>query len=47
MPGSGSAMPPPLLRESGHQSKIEMFRKAGIHVAESFSEIADMAKRYV
>lgn len=29
------------------KSKIEMFRKAGIHVAESFSDIADIAKRYV
>jgi succinyl-CoA synthetase alpha subunit len=29
------------------RSKIEMFRKAGIHVAESFSDIADIAKRYV
>jgi succinyl-CoA synthetase alpha subunit len=27
------------------KSKIEMFRKAGIHVAESFSEIADIAKQ--
>ncbi|MBN2032024.1 MAG: CoA-binding protein [Deltaproteobacteria bacterium] len=29
------------------KSKIEMFRKAGIHVAESFSEIADIAKEYL
>jgi succinyl-CoA synthetase alpha subunit len=29
------------------RSKIEMFRKAGIHVAESFSDIADIAKRYL
>lgn len=29
------------------KSKIEMFRKAGIHVAESFSDIAEIAKRYV
>jgi succinyl-CoA synthetase alpha subunit len=29
------------------KSKIEMFRKAGIHVAESFSDIVDIAQRYV
>jgi succinyl-CoA synthetase alpha subunit len=29
------------------KSKIEMFRKAGIHVAESFSDIADIAGRYL
>jgi succinyl-CoA synthetase alpha subunit len=29
------------------KSKIEMFRKAGIHVAESFSDIADIARRYL
>jgi succinyl-CoA synthetase alpha subunit len=29
------------------KSKIEMFRKAGIHVAESFSEIVDIAKQYL
>lgn len=29
------------------KSKFEMFRKAGIHVAESFSDIADIAGRYL
>ena len=29
------------------KGKIEMFRKAGIHVAESFSDIADIARRYL
>ena len=29
-----------------HEHKIEMFRKAGIHVAESFSEIVDITKQY-
>jgi succinyl-CoA synthetase alpha subunit len=29
------------------RSKIEMFRKAGIHVAESFSQIVDLARPYL